>query len=60
LPDESTVRLDRKEPYLQCHAVEEDGLRYDFVFEDQQVFEKHAPESFAALAATFAEYRGLS
>lgn len=39
-------------------AAEEDGQRYDFVFVDQKGFEKHAPESFAALAASFTEYKG--
>lgn len=39
-------------------AAEEDGQRYDFAFVDQNGFEKHAPQSFAALAASFTEYRG--
>ena len=33
------------------------GQRYDFVFVDQTSFEKHAPKTFAALAASFAEYK---
>ncbi len=32
--------------------------RYDFVFCDQIGFEKHLPKTFAALAASFTEYRG--
>ncbi len=38
-------------------AAEENGQRYDFVFVDQNGFEKHAPKTFAALAASFMEYR---
>jgi type III restriction enzyme len=39
-------------------AAEENGQRYDFVFIDQNGFEKHAPRTFAALAASFTEYKG--
>ncbi len=39
-------------------AAEENGQRYDFVFVDQTGFEKHAPKNFAALAASFTEYKG--
>ena len=39
-------------------AAEENGQRYDFVFVDQTGFEKHAPKTFAALAASFTEYKG--
>ncbi|HVQ36506.1 MAG TPA: DEAD/DEAH box helicase family protein [Pyrinomonadaceae bacterium] len=38
-------------------AAEEDGQRYDFVFVDQSGFEKHAPKTFAALTASFTEYK---
>lgn len=38
-------------------VAEEDGQRYDFVFVDQAGFEKHTPETFAALAASFTEYK---
>jgi type III restriction enzyme len=38
-------------------AAEENGQRYDFVFVDQIGFEKHTPKNFAALAASFTEYR---
>jgi type III restriction enzyme len=38
-------------------AAEDDGRRYDFVFVDQTGFEKHTPGTFAALAASFTEYR---
>ena len=38
-------------------AAEEDGRRYDFVFVDQTGFEKHQPNNFAALAASFTEYK---
>jgi type III restriction enzyme len=38
-------------------AAEENGQRYDFVFVDQNGFEKHAPKNFAALAASFTEYK---
>jgi hypothetical protein len=36
------------------------GQRYDFIFIDQMGFEKHAPKNFAALAASFTEYRVLA
>ncbi len=38
-------------------AAEENGQRYDFVFVDQSSFEKHTPHTFAALVASFAEYK---
>jgi type III restriction enzyme len=36
------------------------GARYDFVFVDQKSFEQHRPETFAALAGSFTEYRADS
>ena len=36
--------------------AEENDLQYDFVFVDQNSFEKHAPKIFAALATTFTDY----
>lgn len=33
------------------------GRRYDFVFVDQIGFEKHQPKTFAALAASFTDYK---
>ena len=39
-------------------AAETDGQRYDFVYVDQTGFHKHAPKTFAALAASFTEYKG--
>jgi type III restriction enzyme len=38
-------------------AAEDNGQSYDFVFVDQIGFEKHAPKTFAALAASFTEYK---
>lgn len=38
-------------------AAEEHGPRYDFVFVDQTGLEKHQPNNFAALAASFTEYK---
>ena len=38
-------------------TAEESGQRYDFVFVDQSGFEKHAPKNFAALVASFTEYK---
>jgi len=38
-------------------AAEDNGTRYDFVFVDQPGFEKHPPNTFAALAASFKEYK---
>jgi type III restriction enzyme len=38
-------------------AAEENGQRYDFVFVDQNGFEKHAPKTFASLAASFTDYK---
>lgn len=39
-------------------AAEKNGRRYDFVFVDQAGFEKHTPHTFAALVASFTEYKG--
>jgi len=43
-----------------AEAAEADsaGKQYDFVFVDQTGFEKHTPTTFAALAASFTEYKG--
>lgn len=38
-------------------VAEKDGQRYDFIFVDQTGFEKHSPETFAALAASFTDYK---
>jgi type III restriction enzyme len=38
-------------------AAEENGQRYDFVFVDQTGFERHSPKNFAALAASFTDYK---
>lgn len=38
-------------------AAEDNGRRYDFVFVDQAGFEKHAPNTFAALAESFTKYK---
>lgn len=35
----------------------ENGIRYDFVYVDQDGFEKHPPTTFAGLAAVFTEYK---
>ena len=42
---------------LDATAAEENGQEYDFVFVDQEGFEKHEPATFAALAASFTEYK---
>ena len=39
-------------------AAEEDGQQYGFVFVDQNGFETHKPKTFAALAASFMQYKG--
>jgi type III restriction enzyme len=39
-------------------AAEENGQRYDFVFVDENGFQKHQPKTFAALTASFTEYKG--
>ncbi len=39
-------------------AAEENGQRYDFVFVDEEGFRRHQPKTFAALAASFTEYKG--
>jgi len=38
-------------------AAAENGVRYDFVFVDQDGFEKHPPMTFAGLVAVFTEYK---
>jgi type III restriction enzyme len=41
-------------------AAEEHGPRYDFVVVDQTSFEKHQPNNFAALAASFSHDKGCA
>lgn len=38
-------------------TAEENGQQYDFVFVDQNGFEKHAPQTFASLSVSFTEYK---
>ncbi|MBP7830735.1 MAG: DEAD/DEAH box helicase family protein [Kiritimatiellae bacterium] len=38
-------------------AAEENGRRYDFVFVDEAGFEQHQPTTFAALSASFTDYK---
>ncbi len=38
-------------------AAEENGQRYDFVFVDQEAFEKHSPATLAALSTAFIEFK---
>ena len=38
-------------------AAEENGQRYDFVYVDQEGYEKHMPKNFASLVASFTEYK---
>ncbi|MDZ4831458.1 MAG: hypothetical protein SGJ09_14825 [Phycisphaerae bacterium] len=38
-------------------SVDEDAVEYRFVFVDEDGFERHAPGTFAALAASFTEYQ---
>ncbi|HXE42098.1 MAG TPA: type III restriction endonuclease subunit R, partial [Candidatus Baltobacteraceae bacterium] len=38
-------------------TAEDNGQKYDFVFVDQIGFEKHAPKNFAALSASFTDYK---
>ncbi len=40
-----------------ANAAEDNGQGYDFVFADQNGFETHGPKTFAALAASFREYK---
>jgi type III restriction enzyme len=42
----------------EATAAEDNGTTYDFVFVDQDSFEKHTPTTFAALAESFLEYKG--
>ena len=42
----------------EATAAEENGPQYDFVFVDQIGFNRHAPKTFAALVASFTEYKG--
>jgi type III restriction enzyme len=41
-------------------STEDNGQRYEFVFVDQAGFEKHRPGTFAALTASFTEYKTKS
>ena len=38
-------------------AAEDNGQQYDFVFVDQNSFEKHGPKTFAALVTSFTAYK---
>ena len=38
-------------------AAEENGQHYDFVFVDQNGFEKHGPKTLAALVTSFTDYK---
>jgi type III restriction enzyme len=38
-------------------AAEENGTTYDFVYVDQESFEKHTPKAFADLITSFTEYK---
>ena len=49
------VRL--KQWCADATAAEDNGSRYEYVFVDQAGFEKHPPGTFAALAASFTEYK---
>lgn len=42
----------------EAEKASDSNKRYDFVFVDQNSFEKHAPTNFAALAASFTDYKG--
>lgn len=42
----------------EATAAEDNGTTYDFVFVDQESFEKHKPLTFAALTGSFTEYKG--
>lgn len=51
-------KMDRlKQWCADVNGAEENGQQYDFVFVDQNSFEKHAPKTFAALATTFTDYK---
>lgn len=52
------LKLARLKQYcLDATSAEVNGQRYDFVYVDQDSFETHAPITFAALAASFREYK---
>jgi type III restriction enzyme len=38
-------------------AAEENGTRYEFIYVDQEGFEKHAPKSLADLVSGFTSYQ---
>ena len=38
-------------------AAEENGQRYDFIFVDQEAFEKHTPATLAALSTAFTDFK---
>lgn len=41
----------------EATVAEDNGTLYDYVFVDQESFEKHTPTAFAALADSFLEYK---
>jgi type III restriction enzyme len=38
-------------------AAEDNGQRYDFLYVDQNSFEKHTPKTFTALTQAFTDYK---
>lgn len=38
-------------------AAEENGQRYDFIFVDQEAFEKHTPATLSALSTAFTDFK---
>ena len=54
-------KLARLKPYCaDATTAEEHGPRYDFVFVDRTGFEKHQPNNFAVLAASFSHDKGCA
>lgn len=47
----------RLKQWSEDTTAEENGIRYDFLYVDQDGFEKHGPETIAGLAASFTEYK---
>lgn len=50
-------KMARLQQWCEDATATDTGQSYGFVFVNQQGFEKHAPKTFAALAASFTEYR---
>ena len=46
-----------KKTYVSVTAVEQSDVTFDFVFVDQESFDKYSPKSFGDLVTNFRQYK---